>query len=79
MTGTFEVKVLKDGNIFNSLPNDIFFLVRTKLKAFADDKKQCDSKIKFFFFGKGRKHFLLFPECFQMPPFSRSLKVGIVW
>ena len=25
------------------------------------------------------QHFLLFPQCFQKDPFSRSLKVGIVW
>ena len=33
--------------------------------------------------GKGEiadcQHFLLFPKCFQKPPFSGSLKVGIVW
>ena len=33
--------------------------------------------------GKGENacnhHFLLFPKCFQKPPFSGSLKVGIVW
>ena len=27
----------------------------------------------------GYQHFLLFPQCFQMASFSRSLKVGIVW
>ena len=33
--------------------------------------------------GKGEnacyQHFLLFPECFQMPSFSGLLKAGIVW
>ena len=24
-------------------------------------------------------HFLLFQQCFQKPPFSGSLKLGIVW
>ena len=27
----------------------------------------------------GYQHFLLFPQCFQKPSFSGSLKVGIVW
>ena len=27
----------------------------------------------------GYQHFLLFPQFFQKLPFSRSLKVGIVW
>ena len=27
----------------------------------------------------GNQHFLLFPQCFQKPSFSGSLKVGIVW
>ena len=27
----------------------------------------------------GHQHFLLFPQCFQKPSFSGSLKVGIVW
>ena len=27
----------------------------------------------------GYQHFLLFPQCFQKTPFSRSLTVGIVW
>ena len=26
----------------------------------------------------GYQHFLLFPKCFQKPPFSESLKVGTV-
>ena len=33
--------------------------------------------------GKGKnagyQHFLLFPQCFQKPSISGSLKVGIVW
>ena len=27
----------------------------------------------------GYQHFLLFPHCFRKAPFSRMLKVGIVW
>ena len=27
----------------------------------------------------GYQHFLLFPQCFQKPSVSGSLKVGIVW
>ena len=27
----------------------------------------------------GYQHFLLFPQCFQKPSSSWSLKVGIVW
>ena len=27
----------------------------------------------------GYQHFLLIPKCFQKPPFSGLLKVGIVW
>ena len=25
----------------------------------------------------GNQHFLLFPKCFQKPPFARSLNIGI--
>ena len=71
----------------NSLPNDKIF-DWFKLKAFADDKINVNGKFKF---GLGRvenivrkgenagyQHFLLFPQCFQKPSVSGSLKVGIV-
>ena len=65
------------------------FLEWSKLKAFKDDKINVIKKSKFALrqveniAGKeenaGYQHFLLFPQCFQKPSFSRSLKVGIVW
>ena len=72
----------------NALPNDKY-LDLSKLKAFADDKLNSTDKLKFVL-GRvenivrkgenaGYQHFLLFPQCFQMASFSRSLKVGIVW
>ena len=74
--------------LLNSLPNDKF-LDWSKLKAFADDKINESQKLKFAFgrveniVGKGEnagyQHFLLFPQSFQMPTFSGSLKVGIEW
>ena len=73
---------------FNSLPNDKI-LDYSKLKEFADGKIKVSEKLKLVLgwveniFGKrenaGYQHFLLFPKCFQKPPSSRSLKVGIVW
>ena len=62
---------------------------KCKLKVFSDDKINVPEKLKFALgpeeniVGKGEnagyQHFLLFPQCFQRPSFSRSLKVGIVW
>ena len=73
---------------FNSLIYDRF-LDWSKLKAFADDKIYLKGKLKLVLgtiesnFGKGEnvsyQHFCLFPNCFQNPPFSGSLKVRIVW
>ena len=54
-----------------------------------DDKMNLNEKLKFGFgrveniVGKGEnagyKHFLHFPQCFQITPVSGSLKVWIVW
>ena len=73
---------------FNSLPHNKI-LDWSKLKAFADDKLNATEKLKFVLgrveniVGKGEnagyQHFLLFPQCFQKPSLSGSLKVGIVW
>ena len=75
-------------NLFNSLPKD-YFLDRTKLKAFADDKLNVDVIMIVLFDGientvgkkenAGYQHFLLFPQCFPKPFSLGSLKVGIVW
>ena len=72
----------------NSLPHNKI-LDSSKLKAFADDKLNATEKLKFVLgrveniVGKGEnagyQHFLLFPQCFQKPSLSGSLKVGIVW
>ena len=61
----------------------------SNFKAFADDKINENEQMKF---GLGRvekivgirenadyQYFLLFPQCFQKPSFSGSLKAGIVW
>ena len=74
--------------MFTSLPNDKL-LDWSKLKAFADDKINEIEKLKFVLgrveniIGKegnaGYHHFLLFPQRFQMPFYTGSLKVGIVW
>ena len=70
------------------LPNNKFLDV-TKLKAFADNNfnipkmtiSLCDraenkvDKVE----NAGYQHFLLFPQCFQKPSSSGSLKVWIVW
>ena len=61
------------------------FLDRFKLNAFADDRINVIEKLKFALgrvqnmVGKnaGYQHFFLFPQCFQQPPFSGLLKVGI--
>ena len=76
------------GTDFNSLPHNKI-LDWSKLKAFADDKLNATEKLKFVLgrveniVGKGEnagyQHFLLFPQCFQKPSLSGSLKVGIVW
>ena len=60
-----------------------------KFKAFADDKINVTSKLKFVLgmeeniVGKGEnagnQHFLLFPQCFKEAFFTEVLKVGIVW
>ena len=72
--------------IFNFLPNDKI-LDWSKFKAFADDKINLAEKLKLVLewmensVGKGEnagyQHFLLFPQCFQKPSLSGSLKVGI--
>ena len=72
----------------NSLPNDKI-LHWSKLKAIADDKINVIEKLKCVkrwvenIVEKGEnagyQHFLLFPQCFQKPSLSGSLKVGIVW
>ena len=72
----------------NSLPNDKM-LGLSKLKAFADYKINVNEKFNFGFerteniVGKGEnagyQHFLIYPQCFQKPYVSGSLKVGILW
>ena len=59
------------------------------MKALVDHKTDVTQKLKFVLVqvennsGKGENagfmHFLLFPQCFQKPPSSGSLKFGIVW
>ena len=72
----------------NSIPNGKIF-DGSKLKAFADDKINLNEKLKLVLgrveniVGKGEnagyQHFLLFPQCFQKPSHSVSLKLWIVW
>ena len=72
----------------NSLPNHKISDL-SKLKAFADDNVNATEKFKFDFgmveniVGKGKnagnRHFLLFPQTFQMFSFLEVLKVAIVW
>ena len=72
----------------NTLPHDKI-LDLSKLKAFADDNSNVNSKLKFALgrveniAGKGEnagyQHFLLFPQCFQKVSSLGLLKVGIVW
>ena len=64
---------------FNFLPNNKF-LDWSKLKAFADNKRNLAEKLKFILgrveniVGKGEnvgfQHFFLFPQCFQMASIS---------
>ena len=71
---------------FNPLPNGKIF-DRTELKAFADDKINVTEMMISLsdrtenFVEKeenaGYQHFLLFPQCFQKPSISGSLKVGL--
>ena len=73
--------------VINSLPKNKF-LDCSNLKELADDKINVTEKLKFLLesieniAGKGEnagnQHFLLFPQCFQKPFFTGSLKVGIV-
>ena len=73
---------------FNSLPNDEI-LDWSKFKAFADGIINLNKKSKLVLErvenivekreNAGDQHFLLFPQCFQKPSHSGSLKVGIVW
>ena len=61
----------------------------SKLKAFEDDKinvaemmVSLSDRIENIVGNRENavyQHFLLFPQCFQNPSFSESLKVGIVW
>ena len=72
----------------NSLQKDKI-LDQPKFKEPVDKKINATGKLKFGvwmvenIFGKGEnagyQHFLLFPKCFQEPPSSGSVKVGIVW
>ena len=82
----YEQRCVKRG--LNSLPN-YKFLDQSKLKAFADDKINVTEKLLFVLGcvetivekveNASYQHFLLFPQCFQEPSFSRSLKVWILW
>ena len=72
--------------IFNSLPNNKI-LQGSKLKAFAEDKINVTEKLKFVSDrvetllekekNAGYRHFLLFPQCFQMASYPGSLKSGL--
>ena len=79
-----DFKIFDTVVFHNSLPNHKS-LDATKLKVFADDKKNVAHMISFFnrVEGKGEnaghQHFLLFPQCFQKVSFFGSLKVRIVW
>ena len=63
-------------------------LDQSKFKELADAKINTTTKLKFVLamvesvLGKGQnsgyQHFVLFPKCFQKPPSSGSLKVGVV-
>ena len=85
---TDQNKTPENAMYLNSLPHNKI-LDGSKLKAFADDKLNATEKLKFVLgrveniVGKGEnagyQHFLLFPQCFQKPSLSGSLKVGIVW
>ena len=76
------------GFVLNCLSNDKF-LDWSKLKAFAHNNINVTQKLKIVLgqledtVGKGQNagyhHFFLFPQCFQKPSFSGSLKVLIVW
>ena len=61
---------------FNSLPNSNF-LDWSKLKAFSENKISRTQNLRFVGKGvnAGYHYFLLFPQCFQKPSFSGSLKV----
>ena len=86
-TGKYHCNEMRKCSL-NSLPHNKI-LDWSKLKAFADDKLNATEKLKFVLgrveniVGKGEnagyQHFLLFPQCFQKPSLSGSLKVGIVW
>ena len=80
--------------LINCLPNDKV-LDLSNLKGFADDKRKMTQKLKFvlervkYIVGKGEnagyQDFLLFPQCFQKPFYTGSLKVdsslilGVLW
>ena len=74
-------KGLREIRKINSLPNDNTY-DSSKLKAFTDDKINVGENLKFVLgrveniVGKGDnagyQHFLLFPQFFQKPSFSRS-------
>ena len=90
-----QSKILSSGNGFKDLNGCLTLYKNDKIldwsifKALADDKINVTQNLKFVLgkveniLGKGenagQKHFLLFPKCFQKPPFSGLLKVGIVW
>ena len=87
---TLAVKVTLNPNTTNqpTLPN-AKILDQSKLKALADETINVNKKLKLVLgrveniLGKaenaGYQHFLLLSKCFQKPPSSGSLKVGIVW
>ena len=64
-------------------------LYQTKIECICRRQNKCEQSIENWVW-KGRKHcgkgenagyqqFLLFPQCFQKPSVSGSLKIGIVW
>ena len=83
---TLAVKVAL--NLNTSQPT-IKILGWSKFKSFADVRINMIEKLEFGLgrveniVGKGKnsgyQHFLYFPQCFQYPSISWSLKVGIVW
>ena len=67
--------------LFNSLPNNKI-LDQFKFKDETEKLKFVSEMVENSLAegeNAGYQHFHLFPKCFQKPPSSRSLKVGIVW
>ena len=92
-TGTYNSialnhRIIGTYMLFNSL-TDNKILDKSKIKAPADGTINMTQKLKVVLrhveniLGKGEnggwQHFLLFPRCFQKPPYSELLKLVILW